>query len=64
MALAKVRRATGGAVGQYGHLALEEREGIMVMRAEGTGVGETARATGRDKSTISKGLARNSGGVR
>ena len=47
-------------MGQYTHLTLEEREEIMVMRRGGAGVGEIARATGRDKSTISRELARNS----
>lgn len=45
---------------QYHHLSLAEREDIMIMRRERMGVREIARAIGRDKSTVSRELARNS----
>lgn len=47
-------------MGQYHHPGLAEREGIMMMRRERMGVREIARAIGRDKSTVSRELARNS----
>ena len=49
-------------MGRYSHLTIEEREEIMCMRREGRGVGDIARAIGRDKSTVSRELARNSCG--
>lgn len=42
------------------HLTLREREDIMVMRRENKGVTEIADAIGRDKSTVSRELSRNS----
>lgn len=47
-------------MGQYHHLTLEEREDIMTLRAQGKGVNEIARETGRDKATVSRELSRNS----
>lgn len=46
-------------MGRYSHLTIGEREEIMCMRREGRGVGDIARAIGRDKSTVSRELARN-----
>jgi len=43
----------------YTHLTREERDAIHTMRAEGKGVNETARAIGRDRSTVSRELRRN-----
>ena len=42
------------------HLTLREREDIMLMRRDGRGVSEIARAIGRSKSTASRELKRNS----
>lgn len=42
------------------HLALREREDITLMRRDGKGVCEIARRIGRDKSTVSRELSRNS----
>lgn len=47
-------------MGRYGHLSIEEREEIMCLRREHRGVREIARKIGRDKSTVSRELARNS----
>lgn len=47
-------------MGQFKHLTLEEREEIMLMRRDGKSLGEIALRTGRDKSTISRELDRNS----
>lgn len=47
-------------VGRYKHLTIGEREDIMCMRREGRRVGEIAREIGRDKSTVSRELRRNS----
>lgn len=47
-------------MGRYRHLSIEEREDVMCLRGQGKGVGEIARAIGRDKSTVSRELARNS----
>ena len=47
-------------MGHHVHLALREREDIMLMRRDGRGVSEIARAVGRDKSTVSRELKRNS----
>ena len=44
----------------HAHLTLREREDIMMMRREGRGVCEIARAIRRDKSTVSRELKRNS----
>ena len=44
----------------YEHITVEEREDIMVARREGKSVREIAREIGRDKSTVSRELARNS----
>lgn len=41
-------------MGRHVHLALSEREDIMMMRRDGKGVCEIARAIGRDKSTVSR----------
>ena len=47
-------------MGHQIHLTLREREGIMLMRRDGRGVSEIARAIGRSKSTVSRELKRNS----
>lgn len=47
-------------MGRYHHLSIEEREDIMCLRREHLGVGEIARRIHRDKSTVSRELARNS----
>lgn len=47
-------------MGRYTHLTLEEREEIMLLAHEGRSHGDIARATGRDKATISREIARNS----
>lgn len=47
-------------MGHHIHLTLSEREDIMMMRREGKGVSEIARAIGRDKSTVSREIGRNS----
>lgn len=47
-------------MGRYRHLSIEEREEIMCLRREGAGVGRIAREIGRDKSTVSRELSRNS----
>lgn len=47
-------------MGHHVHLTLSEREDIMMMRRDGKGVREIARAIGRDKSTVSRELSRNS----
>ncbi|MBW3095524.1 IS30 family transposase [Bifidobacterium sp. 64T4] len=47
-------------MGRYTHLTLSEREEIMLMRHEGRSQAEIARATGRDRSTISREMRRNS----
>lgn len=47
-------------MGRYRHLSIEEREEIMCLRREGEGVGQIAREIGRNKSTVSRELARNS----
>lgn len=47
-------------MGHQVHLALHEREDIMLMRRDGRGVCEIARAIGRSKSTVSRELKRNS----
>ena len=46
-------------MGHHVHLTLCEREDIMMMRRDGRGVSEIARAIGRDKSTVSRELRRN-----
>lgn len=46
-------------MGHHTHLTLQEREDIMVMRREGKGVTQIAKAIGRDKSTVSRELKRN-----
>ncbi len=45
---------------QYKHLSQNEREQLAHLHWEGKGLGEIAKALGRDKSTISRELARNS----
>ena len=47
-------------MGHQVHLTLHEREDIMLMRRDGRGVSEIARAIGRSKSTASRELKRNS----
>lgn len=47
-------------MGHHVHLTLYEREDIMLMRREGKGASEIARAIGRSKSTVSRELKRNS----
>ena len=47
-------------MGRHVHLTLREREDIMLMRRDGRGVSEIARAIGRSKSTVSRELKRNS----
>lgn len=47
-------------MGHHIHLTLSEREDIMMMRRDGKGVCEIARTIGRDKSTVSRELSRNS----
>lgn len=47
-------------MGHHIHLTLHEREDIMIMRRDGKGVSEIARAIRRDKSTVSRELSRNS----
>ena len=47
-------------MGRQIHLTLREREDIMLMRRDGRGVSEIARAIGRSKSTVSRELKRNS----
>lgn len=47
-------------MGRYAHPALAEREEIMLMRHEGRNPADIARATGRDRSTISREMRRNS----
>lgn len=45
---------------QYNHLTLAERDQITIMLYEGRGMSEIAKTLGRDKSTISRELSRNS----
>ena len=45
-------------MGRYSHLTIEAREEIMCMRREGRGVGDIARAIGRDKSTLDRWIRR------
>ena len=47
-------------MGHQVHLTLHEREDIMLMRRDGRGVSEIARAIRRSKSTVSRELKRNS----
>src|SRR3954447_14668257 len=47
---------TAAPVGRY--LSFEEREEVMRLGAAGRGIGEIARAVGRDRSTISRELRR------
>jgi len=44
----------------YKHLSQEEREFIAAQLSEGSSVGDIAKAVGRNKSTISRELTRNS----
>ena len=44
----------------YKHLSQEERELIAAQLSEGFSIGDIAKAVGRDKSTISRELKRNS----
>lgn len=45
---------------EYSHITEEEREQIAMMHWEGNRISEIARSLGRDKSTISRELDRNS----
>jgi IS30 family transposase len=47
-------------VGHCSHLSIEEREDVMLLARQHTGVREIARTIGRDKSTVSGELTRNS----
>ena len=47
---------------RYTQLTLEDREDIMIMRLGGKSITEVASAVGRDKSTVSRELRRNSPG--
>lgn len=47
-------------MGRYGHLTIEGREDVMCLRRQGKGVSRIAREIHRDKSTVSRELARNS----
>ena len=49
----------GTAMGRYSHLSIEEREDIMVRWRDHEGVSRIAREIGRDKSTVSREIARN-----
>ena len=49
---------------RYKHLSAEERDEIAGLRRERLGVSEIARRVGRDKSTVSRELARNGRGGR
>jgi len=46
-------------MGRYSHLSIEEREDIMVRWLGREGVSQIAREIGRDKSTVSREIARN-----
>ena len=45
----------------YKHLSITERELIAIYRAEGKSICQIAKSLGRNKSTISRELARNKG---
>lgn len=47
-------------MGHHRHLTLEQREMIMAFRIQGKTIAETARLIGKDKSTVSRELRRNS----
>ena len=49
---------------RYRHLSAEERDGIARLCHEGVGANEIARRIGRDKSTVSREIARNGRGGR
>jgi IS30 family transposase len=46
-------------MGRYSHPGIEEREDIMVRWRDHEGVSRIAREIGRDKSTVSREIARN-----
>ena len=46
-------------MGRYGHPGIEEHEDIMVRWGDHEGVSRIAREIGRDKSTVSREIARN-----
>ena len=48
----------------YKHLNIDERENLLLLLGEGKTIREIARETGRDKSTISREIARNSLGAK
>lgn len=45
-------------MGHCGHLSIEEREGVTLLARQHKGVREIARTIGRDKSAVSRELAR------
>lgn len=45
----------------YSHLSLFEREHIMISKSQNKSISEIANDLGRNKSTISRELRRNSG---
>jgi Transposase and inactivated derivatives, IS30 family len=45
----------------YTHLTIEERESILIGKSQGKGIREIARMIGRNPSTISRELKRNTG---
>lgn len=49
---------------KYGHLSLEERETLAIMRAAGRGPSAIGQVLGRDRKTISRELRRNAPPVR
>ena len=48
----------------YKHLNINERENLLLLLGEGKTIREIAREMGRDKSTISREIARNSLGAK
>lgn len=48
----------------YKHLNIDERENLLLLLGEGKTIREIAREMGRDKSTISREIARNSLGAK
>lgn len=47
-------------MGRYSHLTIEACEDIMCLCRQEKGVSEIVRSIGRDKSTVSRELRRNS----
>lgn len=59
-AMALATTSIGGTgMGCYGHPGIEGREDIMVHWGDHEGVSRIAREIGRDKSTVSREIARN-----